>query len=138
MVSAVLPNLRRAKDLADQRFDQPLDLSVLADAAGFSKYHFARAFTKTYGESPMRYVTRRRIERAQDLLRSANLSVTEVSILVGYNSLGSFTSRFTTMVGVSPTEYRRHHHTAGARHIPGCFLFLRGVDTVRAQVPGSE
>lgn len=130
MVSALLPNLRRAKDLADHKFDQPLDLELLAEAAGFSKFHFSRAFTKTYGETPMRYVTRRRIERAQDLLRSANLSVTEVSILVGFNSLGSFTSRFTAMVGVSPTEYRQNHHTAGARHIPGCFLFLRGIDTV--------
>ncbi len=129
----MLPNLRRAKDLADQRFDQPLDLAVLADAAGFSKYHFTRAFTKTYGETPMRYVTRRRIERAQDLLRAANLSVTEISILVGYNSLGSFTSRFTAMVGVSPTEYRRRHHNSGTRHIPGCFLFMRGVDIVSGQ-----
>ncbi|MEM7325964.1 MAG: helix-turn-helix transcriptional regulator [Actinomycetota bacterium] len=126
--STTLPNLRRAKDLADQRFDQSLDLDDLAAAAGFSKFHFNRAFTKAYGETPMRYVTRRRIERAQDLLRSANLSVTEISILVGYNSLGSFTSRFTALVGASPTEYRRTHREVGARHIPGCFLFLRGVD----------
>lgn len=136
MVSAVLPNLRRAKDLADQKFDQPLDLKVLAEAAGFSKFHFSRAFAKTYGETPMRYVSRRRIERAQDLLRSANLSVTEISVLVGYNSLGSFTFRFTSMVGASPTEYRQHHHVSGARHIPGCFLFLRGIDAVK-QTPAA-
>lgn len=131
MVSAVLPNLRRAKDLADHRFDQPLDLDSLAATAGFSKYHFVRAFTKAYGETPMRYVTRRRIERAQDLLRSANLSITEISVIVGYNSLGSFTSRFTALVGVSPTQYRRDHHTAGASRIPGCFLFMRGIDKLQ-------
>lgn len=130
MTSAVLPNLRRAKDMADTRFHEPLDLGSLASVAGFSKFHFARAFTEAYGETPMRYVTRRRIERAQDLLRSANLSVTEISIMVGYRSLGSFTTRFTTLVGVSPNEYRARHHVAGAAHIPGCFLFMRGIDRI--------
>ena len=134
VASTVLPNLRRAKDLADHRFDGPLDLASMASAAGFSKYHFAREFAVAYGETPMRYVTRRRIERAQDLLRSANLSVTEISILVGFNSLGSFTSRFTTLVGVSPTEYRTETtEVDGAKHIPGCFLFMRGVDRSRTR-----
>lgn len=116
--------------MADTRFHEPLELRSLAAEAGFSKYHFARAFTEAYGETPMRYVTRRRVERAQDLLRSANLSVTEISVMVGYNSLGSFTTRFTTLVGVSPSEYRNRHHVAGAARIPGCYLFHRGIDRV--------
>ena len=71
-----------------------------------SKFHFVRSFEATYGETPIRYLTRRRIERAQDLLRSANLTVTEVCMLVGFASLGSFSSRFTELVGESPTAYR--------------------------------
>jgi hypothetical protein len=76
----------------------------------------------------MRYLTRRRIERAQDLLRSANLTVTEVCMLVGFSSLGSFSSRFRELVGESPTEYRDRWAAQGGPHIPGCFLFMRGVD----------
>ena len=76
----------------------------------------------------MRYMTRRRIERAQDLLRSANLTVTEVCMLVGFSSLGSFSSRFRELVGETPTEYRDRWAAQGGPHIPGCFLFMRGVD----------
>jgi AraC-like DNA-binding protein len=90
---ALLPHLRRARDRADRQYAEPLDLDLLADTANVSKYHFARCFARTYGEAPMRYLTRRRIERAQDLLRSANLSITEVCMLVGFSSLGSFSSR---------------------------------------------
>lgn len=82
----LVPHLRRAHDLADQRFSEPLDLDALASAAAVSKYHFSRCFAAPYGETPMRYLTRRRIERAQDLLRSANLTVTEVCMLVGFSS----------------------------------------------------
>ena len=78
----------------------------------------------------MRYVTRRRIERAQDLLRSANLTVTEICVLVGFSSLGSFSSRFHELVGESPTAYRRRYAEAGAPRIPGCFLFMRGIGRV--------
>jgi AraC-like DNA-binding protein len=73
--------------------------------AGVSKFHFVHSFAATYGETPMRYLTRRRIERAQDLLRVANLTVTEICMLVGFASLGSFSSRFTQLVGESPTAY---------------------------------
>jgi AraC-like DNA-binding protein len=133
MVAAVLlPHLRRARDLADRRYAEPLDLGALAGAAGVSKYHFARSFAAVYGETPMRYLTRRRIERAQDLLRSANLTVTEVCMLVGFASLGSFSSRFRELVGTSPSEYRaRFAH--GGPHIPGCFLFMRGVGRLAAE-----
>jgi AraC-like DNA-binding protein len=76
----------------------------------------------------MRYLTRRRIERAQDLLRSANLTVTEVCMLVGFSSLGSFSSRFRELVGETPTHYRERFVATGAPRIPGCYLFLRGID----------
>ena len=95
--------------------------------AGVSKYHFARCFEATYGQTPVRYLTRRRIERAQDLLRGANLTVTEVCMLVGFASLGSFSSRFTQLVGESPTAYRDRWAARGGAHVPGCFLFMRGV-----------
>jgi AraC-like DNA-binding protein len=124
----LLPHLRRARDLADRLYAEPLDLDVLAGAANVSKYHFARCFADTFGETPMRYLTRRRIERAQDLLRSANLTVTEVCMMVGFSSLGSFSSRFRELVGETPTQYRDRWAAQGGPHIPGCFLFMRGVD----------
>ena len=89
----LLVHLRRAKDLADRNYAEPLDLEALAAAAGVSKYHFLRCFTATYGKRPALYLAERRIERAQDLLRATNLTVTEVCMLVGYTSLGSFSSR---------------------------------------------
>jgi AraC-like DNA-binding protein len=95
----------------------------MAAEAGYSKFHFARAFKDAYGESPGAYLTRRRVERAQDLLRSANLTVTEIRLLVGFSSLGSFSSRFTDLVGLSPSAYQRHHGSLGGPPpIPGCFL----------------
>jgi AraC-like DNA-binding protein len=119
----VVAHLRRARDLIDRRFADPLDLDAMAGAAGFSRYHFARAFRAAYGETPRAYLTRRRIERAQDYLRSANLTVTEICHLVGFSSLGSFSARFSELVGASPTEYRRRHVArGGAPPIPGCFL----------------
>jgi AraC-like DNA-binding protein len=123
-----MPHLRQARDLADRRYSDPLDLDTLADAAHVSKYHFARSFAQAYGETPMRYLTQRRIERAQDLLRSANLTITEVCMMVGFSSLGSFSARFRELVGESPTEYRDRWAAKGGPHIPGCFLFMRGVD----------
>jgi len=113
---------------APSQYGSPLDLDGLAGAAHVSKYHFARCFTETYGETPMRYLTRRRIERAQDLLRSANLNITEVCMMVGFASLGSFSSRFRELVGESPTQYRDRWAVRGGPHIPGCFLFMRGID----------
>ena len=135
MPLALLPHLRRARDLADRDYAEPLDLDLLAGTANVSKYHFARSFARTYGEAPMRYLTRRRIERAQDLLRSANLSVTEVCMLVGFSSLGSFSSRFRELVGETPTQYRDRWAATGGPHIPGCFLFMRGIDRWPAQDP---
>ncbi|MGX1771078.1 helix-turn-helix transcriptional regulator [Nocardia brasiliensis] len=123
---ALLPHLRRARDLADRRYADPLDLDELAAAAGVSKYHFLRAFAAVYGLTPAAYLTERRIERAQDLLRSTNLTVTEVCMLVGYSSLGSFSSKFRKLVGVTPSEYQAKF-ADGAPRIPGCFVFMHGL-----------
>jgi AraC-like DNA-binding protein len=105
-----------------------------------SKYHFVRAFADAFGETPMRYLARRRIERAQDLLRTANLTVTEICMLVGYTSLGSFSARFRELVGETPTQYRDRYAATGAPHIPGCFLFWRGIDRDRnpGEAPGPD
>jgi len=116
-------SLRSARDLIDLRFAEPLDLDRMAAEAGFSKFHFARTFKDAYGETPANYLTRRRIERAKDLLRSANLTVTEVCMLVGFSSLGSFSSRFSELVGKSPSEFQRASAARGGPPpIPGCFL----------------
>ncbi len=135
MTSAhLLPHLRRARDLADARYAEPLDLAALAAAASVSRHHFCREFARAYGLSPMRYLTLRRVERAQDLLRSANLTVTEICVLVGFSSLGSFSSRFTEVVGESPTRYRDRWAATGAPHVPGCYLFMRGAAPVRSNL----
>ena len=119
--------LRRVHDHIDRHYADPLTLGELASLVGMSKFHLVRAFRAAYGETPMRYLTRRRIERAQDLLRSANLTVTEVCMLVGFASLGSFSSRFTELVGESPVAYRNRWAAWGGPRIPGCYLFMRGV-----------
>ncbi|MGE5131402.1 MAG: helix-turn-helix domain-containing protein [Gemmatimonadota bacterium] len=124
--TGLLPHLRRARDHIDRHYGQPLDLDHLARVAAVSKYHFARSFEATYGETPIRYLTRRRIERAQDLLRAANLTVTEICMLVGFSSLGSFSARFTQLVGESPAAYRNRWAARGGPHVPGCYLFMRG------------
>jgi len=124
---SLLVHLRRAHDHVDRHFAEPLDVDGIAAVAGVSKYHFIRCFRMTYGETPMRYLTRRRIERAQDLLRAANLTVTEICMLVGFSSLGSFSAKFSELVGESPTAYRDRYTRAGVPHIPGCYLFMWGV-----------
>jgi AraC-like DNA-binding protein len=120
-------HLRRARDHIDRNYAAALDLDGLASVAGVSKYHFARCFEVAYGETPIRYLTRRRIERAQDLLRHANLTVTEICMAVGFASLGSFSARFRELVGESPSAYRDRWAARGGAHVPGCFLFVRGV-----------
>lgn len=123
----LLVHLRRARDHADLHYAEPLDLQALAAVAGISKYHFQRLFTATYGVSPAAYLSRRRVERAQDLLRATNLTVTEVCTAVGFSSLGSFSSRFRQLVGESPSEFQRRWAATGAPHIPGCFVFMWGL-----------
>ena len=97
----------------------------MARAANMSKFHFARAFAAAYGETPRAYLSRRRIERAKDMLRAANLTVTEICMLVGFESLGSFSTRFRELVGCSPSEYRSAAvATGGPPQIPGCFVLM--------------
>ncbi len=126
VATELLPHLRRARDHIDRHYQQPLDLGQLAEVAAVSKFHFARSFEAAYGETPIRYLTRRRIERAQDLLRGANLTVTEICMLVGFSSLGSFSSRFAQLTGESPASYRNRWAARGSPHVPGCYLFMRG------------
>jgi AraC-like DNA-binding protein len=123
----VLVHLRRARDHADQHYTEPLDLETLAAVAGMSKYHFQRLFTATYGRSPTTHLTERRVERAQDLLRATNLTVTEVCHAVGFSSLGSFSSRFRQLVGEPPSAFQRRYAADGAPRIPGCFVFMWGL-----------
>jgi AraC-like DNA-binding protein len=123
--SDLLAALRRARDKADRDFAQPLTLDEMARAAHLSKFHFARLFAATYGETPRSYLTRRRIERAKDMLRAANLTVTEICFLVGFESLGSFSTRFRELVGCSPSAYREAAVAAGGPpSIPGCFVLM--------------
>src|SRR3954470_20344046 len=116
---ANLAHLRRARDLIDRAYDRPLDVPALARAALMSPGHFSRQFRATYGETPYSYLMTRRIERAKALLRRGDLSVTEVCMAVGCTSLGSFSARFTDLVGETPTAYRARDHGALAR-VPGC------------------
>lgn len=121
---ARLKLLRRAKDAMDRDWAQRLDLSAVAAIAGYSPYHFIRLFKQAYGESPGRYLSRRRVERAQDLLRSANLTVSEVCAAVGFESLGSFCTRFKQFTGQTPTEFRDAALRGGAAPVPGCFVLM--------------
>jgi AraC-like DNA-binding protein len=121
----LLPALRRARDLIDREYAEPLDLDAMAREAGYSRFHFARAFVAAYGETPRAYLTLRRIERAKTLLRTANLSVTEICFLVGFASLGSFSSRFRKVVGRSPSGYRDDAVSrSGVPPIPGCVVLM--------------
>jgi AraC-like DNA-binding protein len=108
---ANLAHLRRARDLMDREYARPLDVAELARAALMSPAHFSRQFRGAYGETPYAYLMTRRIERAKALLRGGELSVTEVCLEVGCTSLGSFSARFTEVVGQTPTAYRAGDHT---------------------------
>ncbi|GGL76865.1 hypothetical protein GCM10011575_38750 [Microlunatus endophyticus] len=114
------------RDHADRNYAEPLCLDDLAAVAGLSKFHFQRLFTATYRLSPAAYISQRRVERAQDLLRSTNLTVTEVCHAVGFTSLGSFSSRFRELVGETPRDFQRRYGGTGA-HIPGCYVFMLGL-----------
>ena len=100
-----------------------------------SKYHFQRLFTATYGLSPAAHLSQRRVERAQDLLRATNLTVTEVCHAVGFSSLGSFSSRFRELVGESPSEFQRRYAADGGAAHPRLLLFMWGL-AERLRKPG--
>ena len=115
--------LRKAKDRMDREFDQPLDVPALARSSAMSTGHFSRSFKVAFGESPYSYLMTRRIERAKALLRRGDMSVTDVCFAVGCTSLGSFSSRFTELVGESPSAYRARGHEPAAV-IPPCLAMV--------------
>ncbi|MGP3984624.1 helix-turn-helix transcriptional regulator [Streptomyces sp. KR80] len=121
---AQLRQLRRAKDAMDRDWAEPLDLDAVAAHAGYSRYHFVRAFKAVYGQTPGQYLSRRRIERAEELLRTADLTVTEICTLVGFTSLGTFSTSFKKQTGMPPSDYRSRHVGRGATLIPGCYALL--------------
>ncbi len=118
---ASLAHLRRARDLIDREYARPLDVAALARAALMSTAHFSRQFRAAYGETPYGYLMTRRVERAKALLRRGDMSVTDVCAEVGWTSLGSFSSRFTELVGETPRAYRARDHGALAS-VPGCIV----------------
>jgi AraC-like DNA-binding protein len=116
-------HLLRAKDLIDARYCDPLDVAVLARAAHLSPAHFSREFRRAFGETPHQYLLTRRLERAAALLRNTDRSVTEICLNVGLASIGSFTTSFGRLYGMSPTAYRAAHPPAVSRvRIPTCVL----------------
>jgi AraC-like DNA-binding protein len=123
-VIPVYIHLLRAKDLIDREYAEQLDVPALARAAHASTAHFSRSFKRAFGETPHRYLLRRRIERAKELLRSTDTSVTEVSVEVGFRSLGSFSATFRQLVGTSPSEYARRWRAGEPPPIPACFTLM--------------
>ena len=114
-----LAHLRRARDLIDREYARPLDVPTMAGRALMSPAHFSRRFRAAYGETPYSYLMTRRIERAMALLRRGDMSVTDVCFAVGCSSLGTFSTRFTELVGVPPSVYRRETSNATAG-MPSC------------------
>ena len=114
-----LERLRRVRDRMDRDYAQPLDVEALARGAHMSAGHLSREFKRAYGESPYSYLMTRRIERAMALLRRGDLSVTEVCFAVGCSSLGTFSTRFTELVGMPPSAYR-DQAVAGSPETPSC------------------
>jgi AraC-like DNA-binding protein len=133
-------HLLRAKDLADARYRDPLDVPALAQAAHLSPAHFSREFRRTFGETPHQYLLTRRLERAAALLRNTDRSVVEICLAVGLRSLGSFTTSFGRAFGLSPTAYRAAYPPAAARaRIPTCVLLAWArpqSSSFREDIPG--
>jgi AraC-like DNA-binding protein len=132
-----LARLRRVRDRIDREYAQPLDVESLARGAHMSAGHLSRQFRLAYGESPYAYLMTRRVERAMALLRRGDLNVTEVCFEVGCSSLGTFSTRFTELVGVSPSAYRREEAGAVAG-MPSCLArqVTRPIRNREARVAG--
>jgi AraC-like DNA-binding protein len=118
--------LLRAKDLVDARYREPLDVATLACAAHLSPAHFSREFRRAFGETPHQYLLTRRLERAGELLRNTDHSVADICFEVGLASVGSFTTSFRRVYGVTPTEYRAAHPPIARARIPTCVLQAYG------------
>jgi AraC-like DNA-binding protein len=130
--------LMRAKDLADARYADPITVDDLAAAAGLSRAHFSRMFTRTFGESPSAYLTSRRLERAGALLRYTDRSVADICAMVGFSSVGSFTSTFARVYGKPPAAYRAAMPPAAAyARVPNCILRMHTRKTAHQEKTGS-
>jgi AraC-like DNA-binding protein len=134
-----LARLRRVRDRIDRDYAQPLDVEALARGVHMSGGHLSREFRLAYGESPYSYLMTRRVERAMALLRRGDLSVTDVCFVVGCSSLGTFSTRFTELVGMSPSTYRRNEGRATAG-MPSCVAkqVTRPIRNREARVPESR
>jgi AraC-like DNA-binding protein len=120
-------HLLKAKDLADARYFEPLDVDALAGAAGLSRAHFSREFRRAFGESPHAYLLTRRMERAAALLRTTDRSVADICFSVGLRSVGSFTTSFTRTYGVPPAAYRAEYPpAANYARVPACVIRFHG------------
>ncbi|WP_106349882.1 helix-turn-helix transcriptional regulator [Antricoccus suffuscus] len=130
--------LRRVRDRIDREYAQPLDVEALARGAHMSAGHLSREFRRAYGESPYSYLMTRRIERAMALLRGGDLSVTDICFAVGCSSLGTFSTRFTELVGVPPGTYRREV-TRTTEGMPSCVAkqVTRPIRNQEASVPAT-
>ena len=123
-------HLLRAKDLIDRGYGEPLDVPALARAAFASPKHFIRSFRAAFGETPHRYLLQRRVERAKELLRATDASVTEISLEVGFRSLGSFSTDFRAHVGAPPSRYRAAWREVDPPAVPAChtLMWMRGAE----------
>ncbi|WP_179756404.1 helix-turn-helix transcriptional regulator [Kineococcus aurantiacus] len=131
-----LVRLRRVRDRIDRDHAEPLDVATLARQALMSPGHFSRSFKAAFGETPYDYLMTRRVERAKALLRRGDVSVTEACFAVGCSSLGSFSARFTRLVGESPSAYRARDHSAAAG-IPSCVLARAARPSRIREAPGT-
>lgn len=127
--------LRRVRDRIDREHARPLDVEALARGEHVSAGHLSREFKRAFGESPYAYLMTRRVERAMALLRRGDLSVTEVCFAVGFSSLGTFSTRFTELVGVAPSVFRRE--AAGTAGLPSCVVRSVGRPVRNREAPGA-
>jgi AraC-like DNA-binding protein len=128
--SASYESLRRVRELIDAQYAQPLDLDDLARTANFSRYHFLRAFRRAFHVTPHEYLTRKRIERAKELLAESELTITEICLEVGFESLGSFSALFHKISGWSPSIYRARAwemRKNPLKFIPNCYVIMHGI-----------
>lgn len=121
-----LERLGRAREFIDHCYDHPLSLAQISEKACFSRYHFLRLFRQAFNKTPHQYLIERRIEKAKELLKGAELRVTDVCFEVGFQSLGSFSSLFQKRVGHPPVTYREKARATeqAKRSVPGCFLVM--------------
>ncbi len=121
--------LTLARSYMDHHYDQPLTLDHLSETAGFSPYHFIRLFHAAYRQTPHQYLIQRRIDQAKDLLGSSDLPIQAICFEVGFESIGSFSTLFRRVTGLSPSVYRRYKQRRAHRdHIPLCQRYLHGLD----------